>query len=106
MPTNKKIVSYSLGVVALWSNRHQSLFTAETKLIVDLNLNAVRLRTMVGALRSYVQLHNESQTLLVREVKSAKKLGPLVQLIIKRATDRVVSDEEVKVLIKNETTGS
>ena len=100
--TQQEIASYVVSVVAVWSNRDKSQFTAATSLTTDLNLNSVRLRTMTGALRNFIQMERPSSTLLVREVKQAKKLGPLVALVIERRTGSAnVNEGRQATLISN-----
>ena len=99
MPKQLEIVVYTVVVVATWSNRDRRSFSFDTHLTKELNLNPTRLRTLTGALRSYIQSHNQDETLRLSDIKRAGKLGPLVQTVILRMAGVTPSDDCARKLI-------
>lgn len=101
MPSKKEITNFVLVALGHWATRRVATMKFETTLTDDLNLSALDLRTLTGALRSYVQRSDESKTVILPEVKKSKAIGPLVSLIISKLYSIPPESQQVKSLIRS-----
>ena len=100
IPPDVGIMRSVLGFVGLWSNRRIAELVFEHRLSKELALSPLDIRTMTGALRSYVQRFRADKTLTVAEVNKLEKVGPLAGGVITKITDRAIAEADLKELMK------
>ena len=103
MTTHKDAAEYTIDVVARWANWSYSDLEQDTHLFNDLNFGRNHLRTLSGALRYYVQLYRPQQTVRIRDIQTAKKVGALVKLVVDRSTGSNIDSARMRALVREAT---
>lgn len=103
MTTQKDAAEFTIDVVARWAGWHYSDLKHDTHLFNDLDFDRNHLRTLSGALRYFVQLYRPQETIRIRHIKSANRVGALVKLVVDRSTGSTIDAARMRALVRSAT---